>query len=82
VADVLGAAVEALQPPFEPNAESFGPHLGSVQGEHAAVGRAHASYTIKGFQQRLSEVPGVATVTLQESGGGIRFLVEMFEPAY
>jgi hypothetical protein len=71
VADVLGAAVDALQ-------EQAGPPPQQLHESRANVERSRELQTVLGLQQRLSEVFGVATVTFEGStDSGFRFLVEM-----
>jgi hypothetical protein len=79
VADVLGAAVDALEEQVRSQDESSRPpQEAPPSGEHS-----HELQTILALQQRLSEVLGVATVTLEGSADcGFRFLVEMTNPSH
>lgn len=71
VADVLGAAVEALQ-------EQAGQPPEPPHEARSNVEQSPELQTVLALQQRLSEVFGVAAVTLEGStDGGFRFLVEM-----
>ncbi|MEO8538149.1 MAG: hypothetical protein ABI577_00295 [bacterium] len=85
VVDVLNSAIDALSEQIEPLSEASG---SPPQRTHASdsnvisIDQRHEFQSILAFQDRLSEVLGVATVTLERNGdGGFRFLVEMEEPS-
>lgn len=83
VADVVGAAVDALDEQAELQTKTTGPPLQPPHGACESVEQSPELQTILAFQQRLSEVFGVATVTFEGSADrGYRFLVEMADPAY
>jgi hypothetical protein len=84
VVDVLNSAVDALDEHREPASEKTlrpqefdAPRQGPVSME-----KSHELQAILAFQARLTEVLGVATVSLEGStANGFRFLVEMENPS-
>jgi hypothetical protein len=86
VVDVLNSAIDALEEQLEPGDEAIGLRLQPNHEPHSGVlsiDKRHEFQTILAFQERLSEVRGVARVTLEDSGAtGIRFLVEMDTPPH
>jgi hypothetical protein len=82
VADVVGAAVDALEEQAELQTETTGRPPEPPHEVRASVEQSPELQTVLAFRQRLSEVFGVATVTFEGSADhGYRFLVEMAEPA-
>ena len=83
VADVVGAAVDALEEEAEPKTVMAGP---SPRPQHEARASDEQTYelqTVLGLKQRLAEVFGVASVTFEGSADrGFRFLVEMAKPDF
>lgn len=86
VVDVLNSAVEALAQQQEPGSEpTERPHQSTPapNPDAASIEKRDEMQTILAFQERLSGVLGVATVTLEgSSDSGFRFLVEMENPPY
>ena len=86
VVDVIASAVDALAQPLQIQSEPSDlppqPTPESLPGV-MSIERRGELQTIVAFQQRLSEVLGVATVALEGSDDhGFRFLVEMEKPPY
>jgi hypothetical protein len=81
VVDVLSSAIDALAEQLDPGSETTRQPPQSTHEPNpgaASIERRDEMQTILAFQERLSEVLGVATVTLEgSSDSGFRFLVEM-----
>jgi hypothetical protein len=86
VVDVLNSAVDALAQQLDPGSEPTGRPRQSTPEPNPgdpSIEKREEMQTILAFQERLSEVLGVASVTLEgSSDSGFRFLVEMDNPPY